>query len=1152
MRGAFGKILLAVLTGLGMLFLQAQDPCREFSGVPLVSVPVMSRSAAADPAARMKWSAGMYGFNIYMPGQRRIMPLLPLEARFRIGTDGENLYLDARCETGRDGLLARARKYSGMVCLDDSFEFVIVPRPEDKVPDIYHVVVGSRGGYYTRAMKNNAQVVWKPAIRSESSVKDGVWTCTTVLPLKLFGIERISDGQKIGLRFCRNWRRMAQAFGGQNGTQSSWNQNAAPFFTGSAIPSVVFRKDSPVVQVTRLRDKKKMSPMITVFNPSDKTVTVNVSCLIRPALSQPFPKKFTAALKGGETKSFVIPTLPVSDEEDLLTKLEVTDRQGTLLYRRCFSWQGRVPAERFASVSADRDQLALKYAYYPKTDRMFMQLNSGALGSKEAQITGFSAEVLTDAGRKIAERKFPKKEKGATDYLWQLPVSLKTCTRKDNPSGRYLLKVTAEGVPDISVVKKFERKVFDWEGNRIGTAHTVLVPFTPIRFSGNGRVSVILRDYDLNAAGLFRQVTADGHKLLREGGMRLEAIVNGKPEKVSGRLKLIRKDACGILLQSGLSAGSLKARADILIEYDGMMKYVLTLQKGCKVDSLRLVIPLADKECPLMHTCSDGLRINYGGAVPAGEGCVWDGSKAAKIDLVTTFVPYIWLGSEGPGFSVFGDNDKGWWADRDMPVQKLIRSGESLKLELDLIAKPLALEQDRRITLGFMATPVKPMPEDWRISVVWNQPPPFIRPYLARCERTLANSAPIGGVSPSDDLFPRDFDLTLWHTFAEIRRTGVIPDGFLEKWVAGYRNKDRHDYYYRAIRHSLEVMKVTGTRNPITFYTNARGMRTDIAEALTFQDEWFKEEFQGTRERPAEYGESKAYSVDPVASFRDFAAGWYRTMITTGAADNIYFDDTFLSSNFDHSGDQDAYRLPDGQLQPSVGLFNMRALIRRAATVQAELNRPSWNIVHMTNTHIAPVHSFARINLDWEDHSGLQPYQLRYTREYLRAVSIGRQTGNIPAALTMIDFKGDPGAVESCIRSGIGVALTHEICFGLYYSQSKAYWDIRKEMYELGYGTKKAVTRNYWEKDYPVRFTGDVSSLVIFNRKGEAIVIVCNYGRIGKVSMTAGLEKIGIGKEFQAVNLENGRPIKVRGNTVEFPLKQYDFIAIRLKNGSLQ
>lgn len=105
----------------------------------------------------------------------------------------------------------------------------------------------------------------------------------------------------------------------------------------------------------------------------------------------------------------------------------------------------------------------------------------------------------------------------------------------DEPSGEYTVAVTVDGIENAKIVRNFERKVFPWEGNQLGKSDRLIPPFTPVKVNGN-TVSTLLRDHLLSDMGLWRQVTADGADLLKEDGMRLEAVVNGKTYSAQGKM----------------------------------------------------------------------------------------------------------------------------------------------------------------------------------------------------------------------------------------------------------------------------------------------------------------------------------------------------------------------------------------------------------------------------------------------------------------------------------------------------------------------------------------------------------------------------------------------------------------------------------------
>ena len=167
----FTKIL-SVLTALTIPLIPfATDNAEQmFHQPPQIRIPAMP-SMTIDgiiTGDEQKYTAGMIGFCRH-GSSRKMMLLTPAEAKFNIGTDGKNLYIGAVCETGPQGILERSRAgRCGMsILLDDSFEFVFVPNPEDKMPSIYHMITNNKGGFMTSARKNSSNMAWEPVFVSK-------------------------------------------------------------------------------------------------------------------------------------------------------------------------------------------------------------------------------------------------------------------------------------------------------------------------------------------------------------------------------------------------------------------------------------------------------------------------------------------------------------------------------------------------------------------------------------------------------------------------------------------------------------------------------------------------------------------------------------------------------------------------------------------------------------------------------------------------------------------------------------------------------------------------------------------------------------------------------------------------------------------------
>ncbi|MBI4025285.1 MAG: hypothetical protein HY360_09920, partial [Verrucomicrobia bacterium] len=719
----------------------------------------------------------------------------------------------------------------------------------------------------------------------------------------------------------------------------------------------------------------------------------------------------------------------------------------------------------------------------------------------------------------IATTQMPAFEKFTSQLEWKIPPL---------PEGAYEFIVELDGVNAEPVVVGFVRHVMPWEHNPLGKSDALVEPFEPIRIAGR-KVSTVLRAHTLNNLGLWDQIESLNQPLLK-APMRLEVKAGGKTLIAEGKqLAFVQEKPTRVVTESHWTAGDFTGAAGADWDYDGMMKWTLEIQPSKeRVDSMTLVIPLDDKAMPLFHACTDGLRFNFAGATPAGQGRVWDGSKAARNSIIGSYVPYIWLGAEERGLAVFGENDRGWARDPKVPCQELVRNGDTLELRLNLIAGPMRIEGKRRIGIGFQATPTKPMPSDWRVrgvNLYWH-------PDRTRNAQFLGNCWQWGALTAYDEIYPRDEDFTVYDKLAETRRTGVIDREWLKKWMADTKlpNESERASFEKNLDYGFRTCEGRPAR--ILVYTNPRALRQDTPEGRTFLDEWSLDAFIT---RKAQYGAALSYGCNPVESFCDFSTWYYRKMLEI-FADDINWDNTYLKASFDTVG-TDAYELSPGVIQPAAGPFNMRALIRRAAVLQHEIKKRAMNMVHTTNTAIAPIMAFSHSHVTWEDRKGDSDFQDRFSRDYIRAESIGRQHGSVPFALVLIHGP-DEKKNEWVGRTATGVLLTHEVKPVII---PDVYRPCFLRLLEFGYGQPDVRVFNYWQLEQPVRVEGADAATLVVSKPGSAMAVVCDYGNGGNLTLNVDMKMLGLKSGFAAKDAESGEKLSITGGQVTFPLKKHDF-----------
>ena len=1118
-------------------------------------VPLMPRAPVVDGVVDAKeWQAasGSFGFVRYRSAGDTIEPV---GSSFWVGRTADRLFLAGIGRVGPYGLLRNTKARRGNVdCTkDDTYEIVLVPDASKVAPDIRHVIVNFNGAYRIQTLVDNKMAAWLPeTMETKSSIRDGWWHFEWSVSLDEIGFSD-APADRHAIRLVRNFKQIES----QWGYQSSMCANEGPFFAAAKAVPAVFDDDAVSAFLDRVEaaDQTRWRVRLRLHNPTARERVVEASVEGRPANSQPGSAVRTLTLKPGETSEIPVEGAILGDE---YVKLAVEVKSGgKTVFLREVGWRPNGPAPQWLRAGEDGGAFRFDFAYYPSHDKMRLRADLSSVEKRPGEV---SVEIRSDVnrGRDVLAKTVLKLDAdGVADEIWKVP-DLKAETLRTGVGG-YTITATAAGVKNGLVRKEFRRDVFGWEGFKGGTSdavpsrfekvrrkkwndgevekwrsgevekwksggvekwkggevpphHSTTPPFHHSTTEGLEVVSVVLRDHVVDAkTGLWRQVTAAGKPIL------------ARPMEISP-------------LPPGYSVAT---EWDV----DGMMTWRLTLPAG-RCAPIVLDIPILAERAPLLHPCADGLRFNYAGVVPPGVGRVWDSTKASRSSIIGDYLPYVWAGGPLRGIAVFGESDRGWVLDDSdggkVPCQEVLREADgTVVLRLNLVQRACEIKEPRTILLGFQATPVKPMEKDWRSSPIGS--------LIGSCYYW-------GGYSASDEIHPYDGTDTFWRKMAEARRTGKVDKAYVERAIServfhcptnsprfAATEKCFRAHYYSGMN---SMAGSCGKDSKFVWYTNGRGVRLGNPEGTTFADEWTIEAFAA---RPFDWGATKSYSLDPCRSYLDFAAWWWEKALSLGIVDYFYWDDIFCASNFDLVGTE-SYRTPDGDIQPASGIFNQRAQVRRCAVLQREHGWPDGkNWVHMTNTALAPVLSFAGMNYDWEDTSGDMAIQERYSRECILAQSIGRQFGNQVAVMGYFATK-DPKSekLKWLHRTGTGACLAHE----LQWYRVKEWRDINDRLVEWGYRQPATRVWNYWDEDVPFPVDvkgGEAASLAMAKAGGEAIVVVSDFKSGGDYTLRPDAAALGLAPGFRACNFETGAELPVKDGAVEVRLSRLDYVVVAFR-----
>lgn len=989
-----------------------------------------------------------------------------------------------------------------------------------------------------------------PEFTCSSTVTNGWWRFECALPLSALGDEKAFD---VGRHF---------ALAADGVKPNAWVAKK-----GSLFPA----PDQPALQILAVEGgAREYTVKGRVVNPGKTGRAYHLNLKGKPEASQPMAIIRDLSVPAGGVKDFEFKGAILDDEK---VRLTLVDREWIVRP----NYNGKNP---FVVDTSAADRVSYKFAYFPSFNRFRAQVDVKLLPDWLRDVKGVKVEILNSAGKSLFERVLSVNAKGVADEFMDVP-DLRPLTVKSGDR-RYRARFVVLGYEGVCYEKEFQRGAFEWEGNTYGLSDTIVPPFTPLQIVNPKTparekegafpvVRTVLREHALNALGLLAQVLVPAREgsmtperpLLADGGMRLVATIDGREIVLQGRDFKFEgpENVARRSFTSTFGGGGFEGALRGTWTYEGQLECFFTLKKGA-VESLKLVIPVRAEEAKFFHACVDTAIGNPAGFIPAGTGRVWNSAEVkGRHDIIGDFVPYIWVGGSLRGISVYGTNDRGWVIGEGVGnkeegrrnkeearrcCQEIVREADgTVKIVLNLVQKPHEFTEPREIHLAFMATPIKPMLENWRA----------IGPGF------LFGGGEQYGAAPTDSIVPYDETDTFWRKMGEARKNGKYDEAWVEQFIQNVphlgpegskHQQDARQNANRCFRSGMYNCQRFGFKERFVWYTNPRGIQYWPSAGRTYCDEWNVFEFMDL-DRDFDCMSKRDYCLNPNAAFRDYAAYWYRKMALSLAMDHLYWDVSYPKACWDILGTE-AYVLPDGRIQPDLGIFDVAALVKRAATVQAECGRDATgNWVHMTDTAMAQLLAFGGVNFDWEDNVAPHSFQKKYPKDRLIAAVIGRQFGNRVKVIGHYSHTSDERDAWYR-RTGTGVMLTHELYWK---SIEKVYQEKHKLLTDWGYRQPETRVWNYWNEDepYPLSVTGGENATLALAKKGkkkgeggEAAFVISDYSeKGGEFRVRPDVKLLGIGTGFKAYDMEDGSELPVRNGEVVVQVKPCDFRMVVLR-----
>lgn len=789
------------------------------------------------------------------------------------------------------------------------------------------------------------------------------------------------------------------------------------------------------------------------------------------------------------------------------------------------------PSGRCDELRADVAAVVFHAAYYPYPSKLRIHLDPSAMRMFET-LRAAELKVRTAEQSTVLERLLPLPESG--QYV-DLVVDLPRLT-----AGLYsvgLRLVDAAGCNAAGPERVFRHEEFGWEHNDIGTETRVIPPLTPVGV-GPGRVAVAGRSYRVAESGVWTQIESEREPLLAAPA-RFEAVVDGKraPWRVVDPVSIGSDGPSSANARSRLAAGGLELEIVQTFEVDGLVRVGLNLSgpEDARLDRLDLVLPLRGAKARLLNAITDGARHHFLGATPGGAGVVWDSTRVGRDHLPAGFVPYVWLGDEVRGLAWLAESTRDWLVDADAPTQEIRRSADSTDLVVRFVTSPGRLGRKRHISFALQATPAKPRPAGWRR---WHLTCEAFPGVFRVCP--LASGWYWGAKTPFGDVFPRGRDWSLFEHFAEARRSGRRPwKDVVGPWLARHDVTDPVEVEGYRSHFAFTFNSLSRQPDRVIAYINARGSSaTD--EFLVYVDEWRPIPFGDRAGRDADHkGEIRIQST---RSFHDYALWHLDRMLESGAVDGFYFDNSYLRASYDDVVGP-AYRDDAGNLVPGVDIFGLRDFLRRAQTLVHERRGGWFNAVHMTTTPLAPLHVWAGFSLDGEWKYGHAPYAERFPPIYLRAASLGSQSGTVPVYLH--GLKASPSERPALERQLAGYMAAHEIrVLRRLEGPLKTIWS---GLFDAGYGRDDCRVRRYWDPVPGFELEGVRASTLLVVCGDEVLAVVASAGPAGRAHLRLDPDALGIARVSRCMDVEGrGRVEHLSPFGCTFWLERYDTRMIRV------
>ncbi len=1107
------RAAMTTVIGIGLcLTLTAGSLAKEVTRPRLV-VPKMTQPPTVDGQMKegeWKKAAAVSGFIGATGSYGKVM--VPKDARIYLAHNGEHIYIGVWMELAPgEKPTMKYRKRDSKVYMDrQQFEIWLTPPTEGKKTH-YQMIGNAYGALYDMkkvpalGIKN---IGWNPDVKFKNSYKTGeYWTAELAIPY-----DQLVDEDHYAPE--KPWGGMVAV---------AWPQRSWPFTYGwyKNVETHALMAMGEGATCVRLLDftslfENRFAPELALVNGEKAKGTF----VIRAERGDMMFKK-SVTVPGGEVKEVDInKDLPTADKKVNKMHLTVKGPNGKDLIDG--DWMYRpIPQKKRKLEPAEPKpwQMTTRLSYAPlaKGAHCWADLLEAPMREKVEKVT---FTVLNADGEKVPVRTARNKivnqlvdrefeYDAAERYFW---------LTEGQAHGKYTVKtafVDENGKELVSTTDSFKHKNykddFAWLGTeKYGETLKAEPPYEPLEVEGN-TFKLCGRDYEMKGA-LPSQMTSQGKALLA-GKTNLVAVVDGKKQraeiaqpfslqKVNGNLA----DFTGSYRVAGMKI-SLKGH----LLFDGAMMYRLEAEPGNnpkKVDRLYLSVPVRKEVARYMWSTpggQNGLNRFLSNLPDSGE--IWNSDKLAD------FVPYVGLCDDQRAIQWFADNDHEWVLGDQSPCAKLVREDEVVEMQINFVRKPVKGEPFQA-RFGLIATPIKPMPEDWRNTILHFS-------NFTGSEVAFFYGPGHGDTGPVD-----------WHDSKALAKANGIPlpEGKPASRVLANMQGEKYPDL-NAIRKNKGEEAAGMVRRGLETYTEPTAVRNCYFHNASMYFEGnaskaFSTFFDGDWSIMPSGG---WFHLRPVESYQDFFCFHLTQFAKFWTVPGMYFDECYYAPDYNVFNGQGKI-MPDGSIRPSVGLTLQRDFLYRVRQCILDEGIEPFIWVH-TSGIMAPyaigatdIAMFGEPNIPTPQQDIID----NISEQYMRVIGRSQKFGFVPVWMTMAGRGGPQWHLAG--RQTFGWCWMHDTVPEVH--THRRAWPLVLYRDQWGIGEDDVDFHAYWNDKGAVSTDDEKYRVSFWTRphpenpdKNKVLMMVMNmhYKKENntKVRVTINPEKTGLPQDWTVRNLES-------------------------------